>query len=601
MSATRRLLALTTASGLALTGLVVAGTATADAPAGPCPTYTDAAGDAAPGDPSLYPLFGEDDVDLLAVSLSVDAGVFTSALKVAALTDYGPEYAVGESVQSLLTVAGKAVVLKAVRDGSTTPATVTATMTVAGAASDAKVSAVYDLKASTITLGVAVADLEKAAGASLSGQPVTAMSATSSTWYPTPGASGFAYDTATAPKTATYSFGGSCSGAAPVSTSSPTPTPTPSATTPPPSDGLFAQPRKGCVQFKDAAGDATSNPVTGALGDPDDDLDLIAVNYKTTGSALQVFVKETALGTAPSSLGGFVYDTHSFATGFTVGGKAITLTAGASGPATATVAGAASTALHATATFDTKASNVVFSVPLADLATVTGAAVNGAAVTALTASSDAESSDGLPGGTADEAAPTTVAEKTYAVGDNTCFLPPAGKLYLDGLTGVYTDGAAVVASLQDADGADVAGAALTLAVPGQPTRSAVTNATGDAVFRFRVTSKAGASTAALTFTGTDTVGAAKLSAPFVVKAESTVLKAVASKGYVTATLTDNDRTPVAKRVIVFTVGSRTAKTVTNAKGQAVLKGLAKGTVVKVAFAAVPGYYTAAKSVTAKAL
>ena len=604
----RRLVAAVAVSGLAVGGLVVATTASA---AGSCPTYIDVAGDAyLTGQPD--PVFGaDDDVDVLDVSHTVDAGVFSSVVHVKALADL-PRFS-ADRFSTTFTVAGKVVVVQADRDGSDPTAnatTDTGLLTVAGTASATPVKVVTDIKASTVTMQVAVPAFDTALGGSLSGKPFTGMTASAGQVVPR-GASGryVESDGASAPATASYLFGGSCSGdsgTAPTTTDSasssptPTPTPTPTATVTP--DGLLVQPRKNCVQFTDPAGDASTNAVSDVAGDTDDDLDLINVVYRTTSTDLQAFVKETALGTGPSSAGGSVYGDHSFSTGYTIGGKVVMLTASKTGPATATVGGVASTALKATASFDLKHSNIVFSMPLAELAALTGTPIFGAAATALTATSRADSADGLPGGgVSDSAAPTTAAQKTYTVGDNTCFLPPAGKLFLDGLTGTYSDGAKVVGSLQDVDGADVAGATLSLAIPGLPTKQAVTDASGDAVFTFPVTVRAGTVKAVLSFAGNSAVGATVLSDSFVVALEKTVLKATGSKGAVTVALTDNDRTALGKHTVAFTVGNKVTKLTTNGKGQAVLKGLAKGTSVKVAFAAVPGFYSAAQAVSAKAL
>ncbi len=596
----RRLLAVVAASAVALAGLVLAGSASA---AGPCPTYTDDKGDAVPVNAALYPAIGEDDLDLLAVSHSVDSGIFTSVLKVTALSDTGPVNAFGDNFSALFTVAGKAVIMKSIRDTTAATPVVTTSLSVAGTATTAKVTAVYDTKASTVTLGTAVDELAKAVGAPLDGQAFTAMSARSGSWYPIPSpvpASGLAYDTATAPATAKYVFGGSCSGDAPsAGTVTPTPTATPTAV--PGAPVLYDQPRKGCLQFPDATGDAATNPVSGGAGDTDSDLDITGVVYRTTGDALQAYVREKALSTGPSSVGGNVYDTHSFSTGFTIGGKAIAVTAEKSGPATATVGGTASTALHPTATFDVKNSTVVFSVPLTDLATLTGSAVTGAEVTALTAASAASGSVvPAPANTADTAAPATAAQKTYVVGSNTCFQPLPGKLFLDGDSGVYSDVTTMTASLLDASDGAVSGATLSVTVEGLPTMSAVTDALGDARFTFPVTVPAGARTASVSFLGTDAVGPVSLSQPFTVVVDKTVLKAVGGPGGVAATLTDNDKQPLAGRMVAFTVGGQVSKVKTNAKGQAFLKGIAKGTAVKVGFGGVPRYYAAAKTVSAKA-
>ena len=92
-----------------------------------------------------------------------------------------------------------------------------------------------------------------------------------------------------------------------------------------------------------------------------------------------------------------------------------------------------------------------------------------------------------------------------------------------------------------------------------------------------------------------------MSNPFTIKAETSVLKAWGGKGMVTSTVTDNDKTPVAGQPVFFTVGKKTTKVVTSKNGIAVLKGVAKGTAVKVSFTAVAGKYTAATPVSTKAL
>jgi hypothetical protein len=565
-------------------------------------------------------LSADDDLDLLDVSHSVDAGVFTSKVHVTALGTSGPFVNFSDRFAVAFTVAGKAVAITVDRDYTESfvdgaDAVIEGVLSVAGTATTAKVVVTLDFKANTVTSAVTVADLEKAVGGALAGKPFTAMSATSTVVLATvvgPSQGLFKADTATAAATASYVFGGSCSGGGtpvpaptetPTGDPSPDPSPTDEPTDPPTTPSgpvLFDQPRAGCLQFPDAGGDAATNPVSAAAGDTDDDLDLTGVVYKTTADALQVFVKEKKLAAAPSSASGAVYDTHSFTTGFTVGGKAIAVTAGKSGAATATVGGAASTALHPTAAFDTKSSNIVFSVPLADLAALTAHPVSGAAVTALTATSAAKGSTvPAPSSTADSAAPATAVQKTYVVGDNTCFQPPIGKITIDGASGVYSDVSTITANLVDSADAAVEGARVSLALTGMPARTATTDADGDAVFTFPITVPAGAKTAVISFVGSDTVGPTKASAPYTVKLESTVLKAVGSKGAVTATLSENDPRPLANRTVVFTAGKKVYKVKTNAQGRASVSKLAKGTVVKVSFPSVAGYYAAAAPVSAK--
>ena len=80
------------------------------------------------------------------------------------------------------------------------------------------------------------------------------------------------------------------------------------------------------------------------------------------------------------------------------------------------------------------------------------------------------------------------------------------------------------------------------------------------------------------------------------RAESTLIKATSRSGAVTATLTDNERQPIAFQTLVFTVGKTVTKIRTNAKGVAVLTKQKKGATAKVAFGVVPRFYYAAKPV-----
>ena len=394
----------------------------------------------------------------------------------------------------------------------------------------------------------------------------------------------------------------STTSASPTATATATATSTATATatatgTPAPStldaEGLFLQPRYNCAQYTDAAGDAATNPVSGGLGDNDDDLDIKSVAYKTLNANLQVFIAVAKLDQAPTSLGGTVYDTHSYSTSFTAGGKAIVLTAGESGPATAKVGGTANTLLKPTATFDIPHSNVVFTLSRTDLATVVGAPVT--ALTGLAANSAASSSLGVPGFGADAAAPAaTSTQKTYSVGDNTCFTPLPALLTLTTTNAVYTDLASVTATLKTADGAYVGNGQITLEAPGRAPIVARTNSIGIAAFIFRNGLRAGDWVAHASFPGTPLIGPASVSAPFVVTAESTVLSAVATAGAITATLTDNDKAPVGKRYVTFTVAGRRYNVLTDYNGHAVKK-LAKGTVATISFAGVPSLYAPAKT------
>lgn len=603
-SPSRRAIALVASSGLLLGGLAVAVGASA---AAPCPTYTDVAGDSAyvapVGTPDGDALFNpDDDTDVLDVSHSVDAGVFTSTVHVTALGDSGPYFNFADRFQTAFTVATKAVTLTVDRDYTESAVdgsdpVIEGVLAVGGTATTAKVTVTTDYKANAVTAAVAVADLEKAVGAPLAGLPFSAMSAAASvvvTPSALPVSGSRPVDTATAPATASYVFGGSCSGGAPTVTPTGTPTPTPTPTSSAEGPVVFDQPRKDCVAFKDPAGDADPSPV-GAFSE--DALDITQVNLKTAADGLQVFVKLADLGAALTP----VYSGAVYGASVTVGGKVVAVSAGADGPATATVAGKDSTDVKATAKLDAKASNVVFTLPKAGLEKVTGTVLKaGTAVTATTASTAADTD--LGPFDADSATGTTPQEKTYAYGDNTCFMPPPGALSFSGATaGVYSDTAKLVVSLVDEDQAVVPGATIALTLSGQKALKARTNAEGDAVFALPVTVAAGARTLTASFIGNADVGAVSLARSFAVKAETAVLRAGGAKGAVTATLTDNDRTALRNQVVAFTVGSRVTKVRTDSRGRATLTGLARGTTAKVSFAAVKGYYSAAPTASAKAL
>ena len=278
-----------------------------------------------------------------------------------------------------------------------------------------------------------------------------------------------------------------------------------------------------------------------------------------------------------------------------MGGKAVTLSATAAGPAASTVAGAASD-LKATAVFDTKSSNVVFSMPLDSLGAKTGDAVTAetAKTTALTAAPVTRPGDSATG--------TTDAQKTYTVGDNTCFLPEAGLLTIEAdPSGAFTDRTELFATLTEADATPVEGASVTVKLGDGAVATGLTDADGVADVTVPITSLAGPAPIVVSFAGSDTVGAVSATTPFTVVVEKTLLVAKAGKGTVTATVKDDDKRALVGRPVTFTRGGKTTTVKTDAKGVAVLRGLTAGSSVKVGVAAVARRYAAAPSVTVKVL
>ena len=569
---------------------------------GKCPTYTDPADDnAIDSEPTGQT--AEPETDLLAVSHSVDSGVFTTVLKVAALSDTGPANAFFDRFSTSFTVAKKTVTIAVDRDFTADPTAVATSLVVAGAATTTKVTAAFDTKASTVTLGVTAADLEKAVGAPLAGQPFSAMtSAGRENFTPGVGVTGVLVlqlndtDTATAPATASYLFGQSCSGGG-----TPVPDPTPTETGgggggtddggaegPPP---LFALPRAGCYLYKDPAGDAIPGSAPLSFPQNDNDLDFTQMSAKSAPDALTVYARVAALGDAPDTP---FYAGHKFTTSFVINGKTITAVAEGPGAATTTPATA-----KATAVFDKTKSYVEFTFPKADLATAAGAPItNGTPITNIAWVSNGTTPLGDFDG--DTAAGATPAEKSYSYGDNTCFQPPPAVVTIDTTgRGVYSDASVVDVTLADTDDNGISGAKVHLQLTGMPSMTLVTDDDGIAEFTFPVTVPAGSKTLTATFLGNADASPAGAGASFTVVPETTVLKAVAGKGSVTATLTDNDKTPLVGQLVSFTVGKKVTKVKTNAKGVAVLSKQKAGSSVTVGFAAVTGKYAAAKAVSAK--
>jgi hypothetical protein len=575
-----------------------------------CVTYSDSTGDGLlfdgiHGQSGAPAPLNDDSEDILDVTHAVDGGLFKTTIHV--VNTVGPEFSDGDEFTASFTVAGKAVVIGVDRGFNPGFEGATTFFKVAGTASTKKVTFAQDDKAMTMTLSLPVADFEAAVGAgSLSGKPFSLMTTDSRYLYPgAPAPTSVApeFDVATASAKDTYSFGTACGGGTPVPTDSaspggsPSPTATPSPTPPAGGGGsaaLFDQPRKNCVTFKDPSGDADP---TGSGQFSEDSLDVTQVNLKSAPGELQIYV-----GVVDPSAGFLlpVWAGRDYTASFTLGGKAVAVAASSSGPATATVAGKASTDLKATAKVDAAHKNLVFTIPLDGLAKATATVVKaGTTITATKVDTAAEGPLGPQA--ADTAAASTAAEKTYAYGDNTCFLPPAGKLSIDAdAKGQYSDKTTMFVTLNDADDSPVEGATITAVLTGGKAASAVTDGDGIAELTLPIIQAAGTKAITATFTGTSDVGATKATAPFVVVAEKAVLKPVGIRGGASATLLDDDKHAIVGRVVSFTVGSRKYSVKTNAKGVAVLTHVAKGTAVKVGFAGVKGYYLATPTYTVKA-
>ncbi|MDT7539869.1 MAG: hypothetical protein QOI82_3454 [Actinomycetota bacterium] len=607
----------------ALIGAGVAAFADDAAPADGCPTWTDPKGDSnSLGEPTGT--FDDANLDIVNTSVTTTADKVIVAITTDGMTA-GPSDA-GDEFGLNLTAAGASLFIAADRevDGSSSAHV--------GSYADPSVSeaatAVFDVKSKTVTITAPVASIKAAAGADPVGKPATALSAYTADIVPAADIGLLVYDDSASKSTVTVGAdcgtGGGDTPAAPVPvpSASPSTEPTPAPSAPPATGGAPAAgaPQANCFATKDPAGDAwyPANVVPN-----DADLDLLGVTLGTTSDALVAYFKVAKLADGPATLDGhrftlnFTFNKHAFAaagsnfkdaqagqirdgaastgrfghlTQLSVDGSSIPPTS--AGAAQTVATGSAFVASGLKYTFDTKTSTVSLSLPLADIekygqAPTAGAALTGVYVSAATDTGLLSSTwDTAPDG-ASSSAPGKL---TYAFGDNHCFAPPTPPLSSVGAVNAqYGDVASVAAKLVDGAGAPVAGKSVTFTL-GASKATGVTGADGVAKGVLVVKELAGERSLVISS------GDATTSVHFTVLVEKTVLKAVNNKGAATATLTDDDRQPVAGQVITFASGSKKVSAKTDANGVAKASGLPAGN-VKVAYAGAAGKYTAASTTT----
>ena len=592
-----------------------------DAPPGGCPAWTDEKGDSTTGqEPTGQATDANLDIVAATATTTADKVIVTITTDgmSAGASDAGDEFGLD------LTIGDADLFIAADRqvDDSTTAHV--------GSYADPTIFedavAAFDVKAKTVTITAPVASLKAAAGADVAGKPATALSAYTANAIPFAEFGFLVYDQADTK--ATLAIGSDCAGggAAPApsasASASPEPSASPSPSAAPPAGGAPAAgglPAADCFATKDPAGDAWY-PASAVPNDQD--LDLLGVTLGTTSDALIAYFKVAKLADGPASLDGhrftlnFTFNKHTFAaagsnfkdaqagqirdgaagtgrfghlTQLSVDGSSLPPTSAEAAQTVATGSSFVESGLKYK--FDTKTSMVSLSLPLADItkygkAPTTGATFTGVYVTAATDTGLLSST----WDTAPDGGSATASKLTYAVGDNHCFAPPVPPLSSVGVVKAqYGDVAAVAAKLVDAAGTAVAGKTVTFAL-GASKATAVTGADGIAKAPLVVKDKAGQR--ALVITADDT----KVSVDFTVSVEKTALKAVGGKGGVTATLTDDDRKPVAGQVITFTSGSKKVTARTDAKGIAKAAGLPAGN-VKVTYAGATGMYAAASTST----
>jgi hypothetical protein len=575
-------------SGALLLGIVGFVPLLGSASAAGCPTWTDEKGDAVWHDPiagQADPTGASADaqMDIVSSTLSIEADSLVGTITTDGLSDGFTD--IGDEFGFDFTVNGAEINLYADRDPSGESA---------GMIPSAPATATYDVAKKTVTIKAKLSDLDVSVGSATAGKTISAISSYSSNQL-------FAqtalinYDRSETTGTVLVSPG--CGGVgtpAPTGTASPSPSPSPSPTTAPPAaGGLFDQPRKGCVTFKDPTGDA--DPTTTGL-DNEPALDITQVNLKSPAGALQAFVKldDPSAGLFP------LFNGPVYTTTFTVAGKTVAVTASETGPATATVGGTANTDIKATAKTDAANKNIVFTVPLEGLSKAVGTVVKaGTAITATKVDTAADSDLGAQA--ADTATGTTAAEKTYAYGDNTCFKPLPGTFEIDAdASGQYTDVTELFATLKDGDGSPVPGVKVTGVISGGKPVTVTTDNDGIADLRLPLLVPAGKKTVTVTFLGNSEVGPARATKAFTVLVEKTVLKVWSIRGGASAMVLDNDKHAVVGRTVTFTIGSTKRYVKTNSKGIATVTGLRAGTVVKAVFLPVRNYFYGTPTYTVRA-
>jgi hypothetical protein len=610
-------------------GLVTAFADDAPAAGGPCPTWTDPKGDATTGQGDV-PQTGDDQMDILSSSLTNDGANVVATISDVKMGDTASD--AGDKFKISFLLGGKQIEVFSTRGGSlgdplTSPVGFAAGFSNTTDKTTGVATAKYDTKASKLTITGTVAELSKALGSDATGKVATGLVSQSQDYIPNVG--GFVYDDSVTKLT--FTVGANCAGgattpvaAAPAPSASPSAEPTPSPSAAPPAAGapVAGLPAADCFTAKDPKGDAKYNGQTVSQSPNDPDMDILGLTLGTTADSLVGYFKVDKLAAGPASLDGhrfavnFTFNKHNFTAsgsafkdapagqlrdGLSASGRIgkVTQLAVDGGPTIPTDAAGAQAAVAGPGfvesklkyTFDVKTSMVSMSLPLADIEKYGKAPTAGATFSAVFATASADSSTlSFPFDTVPDGGSATASKLTYTVGDNHCFAPPVPPLSSVGaLKAQYGDTAAVAAKLVDAAGAAVAGKTVTFTL-GASKATGVTGADGVAKAALIVQEKAGKRSLVIS---TDD---ANVSVDFTVSVEKTALKAVGSKGAVTATLTDDDKKPVVGQVITFTSGSKKVTAKTDAKGVAKASGLPAGN-IKVSYAGATGMYTAASATT----
>jgi hypothetical protein len=451
------------------------------------------------------------------------------------------------------------------------------------------VTAAFDTTRNVVTLSVRLADLEPWAFAPAFGSRLTALWADSSTDYV---GSGFTYDDVAAPEGAAYRVRYGC-GPDAVDLGDP----------PAPRLGAAPDvaPRAGCFLGQDATGDGRPTFATGVAAPNEPGLDLVGYSVNTTASEIKAHLHLADLGDKPAN---FVGDRFEIAFGYE--GATYTLAGGrVTAPSDEVTAeqtrgqvnGTTNAALLPTVEFDKDANTVAISVARSVLSGVHGKAIPyGAVFTGVTARTwGIQPALQFPADTA-----TNAADTKYTVGHSPCYTPPPATLAAVGRPSVqYGDAARLTAKLTKDGGGALAGKPVTFTL-GSRSATATTNSSGVATALVVNTLPAGDGAFTASFAGDSSAGAAAVTAPVTLRAETTRLTlSVAKSGTkrtVTATLKDDDGKPVAGQTVTWLVNGKAAGSAkTDAKGVAVLKTAKPGQTVVAKYAGLTGRYLAAQA------
>lgn len=201
----------------------------------------------------------------------------------------------------------------------------------------------------------------------------------------------------------------------------------------------------------------------------------------------------------------------------------------------------------------------------------------------------------------------TVDVAYYDVGDDFCFgLPPALIEEVDVLPAQYGDETSISGFVVDEEGEPIPGKPVSLTVSGDTVGARRTSdRDGFVEFLYPAVVVAGEHAVLLSFAGDTTNGATTARAVLVVRPEVVVVGSLqvsksGSSRVVTATVGDDDGTPVAgHRVDWYVQGKRVATTTTDRNGRTVFRGARAGQSVQARFPSVAGKYLSAASRTVR--